>query len=1075
MISIIKIIKLDKKCRCRSFHRSVIQLSDIRDGKKPFPPISNILNQLSKNISENKNEFSKSPSSKLNFDSAILSSDIMAKYESRTTPSEKKDGFKLFSSRNPRAHSNSHDAQFTSSFKQPTSSSLYNNIHNRTGLNNNNAFDNISSMQSISNAKLNIVQKKNQVDDFEQSRNDSGFMGSSRAIGANVLHDLQSVIGGQDGQVDYDNTGPDGVEDDMIEDDLNVPMTENEVKYKKNLEKIRLNRIKQQSMLPDEPPAGRYIKPSVSMRTVTGVTDTTPPVDLTSNNVNFNVNINMNNSRQSLNPFRRKVYTPVNIEDIKNIASLKMAGTIRPDYEPNQNPFFEVQKPYVSIQKILPNIDTTSSIGSTSSTFSTGYEYRRARSSNDIDPTKANPLDMKGTVVKELIIPSAGISVRDLASKLSMKIDGLLNKLKEIGGVEIGHMSKDVETRIVDADSAELVGLELGLHVVRIDNDPEGNLKKKIREDSGLKEIVMVPRDPVVCIMGHVDHGKTTLLDTLRKANVAASEAGGITQRLSAFSVSISNRSVVFLDTPGHAAFSSMRVNGAVATDIAVLVIAIEDGVRPQTIEALKAAQAANCSIIIALNKIDKIPSNERASARSRVLSELVALDVQPEDFGGDVQVVELSGRTGLGVDKLIESITIQADVLELKAAAEGPAEAVVLDANMEKGRGVIADVLVKEGRLSVGDIVVVGITSGKVRSMFDNMGRNVKSVGPSCPVRVLGLRDVPAAGQEMLCVDSEVKAREITERREKVLAMRTVRNTVNRVQSAVPTVYCGPTNLFSVHSYKKIRDHGLDKEEGVSHDGLNGLDDKGSSINGESWPKYVNVILKADGKGTIEALVKVVEGLSKRAEKKVVVNIVSSGVGEVTKVDIERAASLDLVGAGTGGGDACVLAFNVNLADSYTRTMAKEKDIRVFRDTVIYRLEDELKTVMASVLPKIRTLNMEGNAVVLKVFKLNDKSKRVVAGLKVKSGFLRTGSGGSGFLFNIKRNGKVIKQELVKASLKHFKDTVTEIEQGNECGLIFDDFDEFEENDEIECYKPVWSAPELELESEVLISAYQK
>ncbi len=358
--------------------------------------------------------------------------------------------------------------------------------------------------------------------------------------------------------------------------------------------------------------------------------------------------------------------------------------------------------------------------------------------------TKKDRVDA-GTIVKEVVIPSDGLKVKELASKLSMKIDELVKKLEESGAIDKTDIvrynqlkkrknieindDESLELKQIDADIIELIVLELGLDAKRVASQED--IERSKSQLPSTKTIdpnhKLVSRAPVVCIMGHVDHGKTTLLDYLRSANVADGEAGGITQKISAFKFKMKSKEVVFLDTPGHAAFNAMRANGAAATDLVVLVVAIDDGVRPQTSEAIKLAKSAGCSIIIALNKIDKVPMQDRKAAKARVLAQLVEHDLVPEEYGGEALVVEIAGKSGEGIETLVETISLQADVLELKAVHEGYAEATVLEAVHDKGKGVIADMLVSWGRLSVGDPIVVGTAFGKVRAIYDDTGTSLR------------------------------------------------------------------------------------------------------------------------------------------------------------------------------------------------------------------------------------------------------------------------------------------------------------------------------------------------------------
>lgn len=625
------------------------------------------------------------------------------------------------------------------------------------------------------------------------------------------------------------------------------------------------------------------------------------------------------------------------------------------------------------------------------------------------------------TVVKEVTISSAGLTLRDLASKLSMKIADLEKKLTELGEHVQGWKETDRGEHHIDADIAELVVLELGLAVLKKDLaavDPAANANRH-------KGQTLQSRAPLVCIMGHVDHGKTTLLDTLRHASMAASEAGGITQKLSAFSVPTGGRSVLFLDTPGHAAFSSMRAHGVEATDLAVLVIALDDGVRPQTVEALKTAQKAGCPIVIALNKIDKISNTaDREKARSKCLTQLTEFGIVAEDFGGDVPVVEVAGKTGLGLDTLVETLLFQADMLELKSAFDGPAEAVVLEASVEKGRGIVVDVLVKWGQMNVGDDVVVGTTFGRIKAMTDDKGKAIKVAHPSTAVRLLGLRSLPLSGSEMLGVESEARARQIAERRERVLELKQAMQTANVVAAKASNEAEEKPNQTSVVS------------------------------GGAATIPTLNVLLKADGVGTLDALRKLVEGLNSRTTD-VTVNIIGTSVGDVTKSDVEF--------ADTASG-ALILGFNIGVADASTRTIAKEQDVRIVRDTVIYRLEDELMASMTALMPKQRLLHPEGTAKVLKVFQFTDKNATVVAGLSVLTGYLRAGKN---MVYQVKRQGATVHSgELEEASLKRFKDPVTEVVHGYECGLSIEKFRDYQEGDDVECFRVEWKTKELSVDA---------
>jgi len=603
------------------------------------------------------------------------------------------------------------------------------------------------------------------------------------------------------------------------------------------------------------------------------------------------------------------------------------------------------------------------------------------------------------TVVKEISIPDGGLSIRELASRLSMKVADVNANLESLGE------NSSQDEGLIEADVIELLALELGLQVKREENKDQLDTSPSLKVNQSLE-----PRAPVVCIMGHVDHGKTTLLDTLRQANIADNEAGGITQKISAFTVSVNGRQVVFLDTPGHAAFNAMRSHGAEATDIVVLVIAAEDGVQPQTIEALKYAKAASCNIIVALNKIDKIPAADRPGVRAKILAQLVEHDLVAEDYGGDAQVFEISGKSGAGVPELIEGLVLQAEVLELSAANEGPAEAVVLEASMEKGRGVVADILVRWGSLRVGDPVVVGTAFGKVKAMYTAAGESIDKAPPSTPVRLLGLRTVPVAGQELIAVSSENKAKLISGRRQRVLDL------------------------------KKMQ---LEAKTSTDPD-----------VSTDTVPT-VNVILKADGVGTLEALQNVVKNVGSMTSD-VAINVIASSVGDVSQTDLDRALTV---------GNSFILGFNINVIDADTRQSAKESDIKIFKDTVIYRLEDHLKEQMEFKIPKERVLVKEGAAKVQKVFQLRNKLGTKVAGLIVQDGTLRDES--SRYIYRVTRDGQTVFEEVSQIELKKMKDTVHEVDKGTECGITLDKFQDFEENDIVECFKIEWRKKTMAMERE--------
>eukprot|EP01041_Mallomonas_annulata_P010399 gene10399-21684_t len=690
--------------------------------------------------------------------------------------------------------------------------------------------------------------------------------------------------------------------------------------------------------------------------------------------------------------FAKKVLDP---EAIRNKWAKGPNNTSKHQHQQRHVPYASTNWKPQTLSDIISGNNTNSNDSNSSSTGYNRYNNKYDSNQNTSSSTSTS----KGTVVKEVSIPAVGLTVRDLASKLSMKVTDLHKKLTDIGE-DINTKNIQVEDHIVEADVAELLVLELGIIVKR-----EKDLHEEHAGPSKLQGQDLRPRAPLVCVMGHVDHGKTTLLDKLRKANVAASEAGGITQKLSAFSVETGGRSVVFLDTPGHAAFSSMRVHGANATDIVVLVVAIDDGIRPQTVEALKTAQLAGCPIIIALNKIDKIKNpSDRIHARSRVLNQLLEFNLIAEDFGGEVQVAEVSAVSGEGLDSLTESLLLQADIMELTAAIVGQAEATVLEGCIEKGRGVVVDILMKWGTLNIGDFVIIGTTFGRIKTMSDDRGKNIKKALPSMPVRITGLKGIPVAGMELLSVDSETKAKQITARRERVQELK-----ASLVTSTSTSGTANSTSGINVTSNGNST--GNDSTSSGTGTSTNTSSNGGNNNNNTV---ALDVLLKADGIGSLEALKSLVNNLASRT-KDVIVRIIGSSLGDVTRSDIDLANSSD---------GALILGFNIGIVDAGTRSAAKEHDIRIMRDTVIYRLEDELKATMLSMMPRLRILHLEGTAKVLKVFVLNSKSPTTVAGTSVLTGSLKSGHN---MVYVHKRDGDVIKEDIPVVELKRFKDTVNE------------------------------------------------
>ena len=505
-----------------------------------------------------------------------------------------------------------------------------------------------------------------------------------------------------------------------------------------------------------------------------------------------------------------------------------------------------------------------------------------------------------------------------------------------------------------------------------------------LKEDEE-EEKDLVSRPPVVCVMGHVDHGKTSLLDYIRNTHVTDREAGGITQNIGAYSVKVRDRKVTFLDTPGHEAFTAMRMRGAKSTDIAVLVVAADDGVMPQTIEAINHAKAAGIEIIVAVNKIDKAGANV-----DRVKQELTEYGLVAEDWGGSTIFVPVSAKTGEGIDSLLDMILLTADILELKANPNRKARGLVLEAKLDKGKGPVANVLIQKGTLHVGDYIACGSASGKVRAMMDENSRRVKAAGPSTPVEVLGLNDVPNAGEVLVATDTDKDAKNFAA-------------------------------TFISESKSKLLE---DTKSRMSLDALFSQIQEGSL-------KELDLIVKADVQGSVEALK---QSLLKLSNDEVVVKIIHGGVGSITETDVTLAAA----------SNAIVIGFNVR-PDATAKSMADQEgvDIRLYK--VIYQAIDDIEAAMKGMLEPIYEEKVIGHAEVRQLFKASGVG--TIAGSYVLDGMVQRGC-----KVRISRDDKQIFEGGL-ASLKRFKDDVKEVKAGYECGLVFDGFNELQENDKVEAY----------------------
>jgi len=595
--------------------------------------------------------------------------------------------------------------------------------------------------------------------------------------------------------------------------------------------------------------------------------------------------------------------------------------------------------------------------------------------------------DAEGDIDESKIIQmKPPIQVRDLATKLNLKPFQLIHELMEMNvfatlnqNIEEAVAKKICEKRgfVFMAEKRKEGG---GVHKVAPVVEPP---KAKPVPSANLK-----PRPPIVTFMGHVDHGKTSLLDAIRRTKVAAGEAGGITQHIGAYTVKRGNTTITFLDTPGHEAFTAMRARGATITDIVVLVVAADDGIKPQTLEALRHAQAAKVTIMVAINKIDLPGAN-----LDKVKGQLQELGLAPEEWGGETVVCEVSATKGTGIEKLLEMIALQSEVLELKADPNGHARARVIETQIETGRGPTATVLVQQGCLKVGDSFVCGPHQGKVKALLDDSGNTIKEAGPSVPARIIGLSGAPSPGEEVVVVGSEREARSIVEERQE--AQRVTR------LAAGPAAPAGVTleNLFA-------------------------------SI-AEGQKKCLRIVLKGDVQGSVEAIV---ESLKKITSQKVTLDIILSTIGPISESDI-------LLAKASG---AVVIGFNTK-TDNSAANAAKREGIQIKLFSIIYELVDQVKEAMTGLLdPELRESPL-GNALVKKVFEL---SKFMVAGCQVQSGRITK----SGRARVIRKKQPIYDGAVV--TLKRFQEDVPEVRQGLECGIRLGNFDEYEEGDIIECYQ---------------------
>lgn len=605
---------------------------------------------------------------------------------------------------------------------------------------------------------------------------------------------------------------------------------------------------------------------------------------------------------------------------------------------------------------------------------------RKNRKKQQEQKPKKQPTKRKERPLPEVLVYEEGMNAQDLGKLLHREPAEIVKKLFMLGVLTNQNQS-------LDKDTIELLAAEYGIDAkqkVHEDISDIDTLYNKRMEESK-KSKNQVKRPPVVTIMGHVDHGKTTLLDRLRHTHVSAHEAGGITQKIGAYQVRLNNRLITFLDTPGHAAFSNMRARGAEITDIVVLVVAADDGVMPQTVEAIDHAKSANVPIIVAINKMDKPGANPQ-----HVTEELMKYNLIPEDYGGDTIFVNISAKTGQNVDDLLQMILLQADVMELKANPTEMAIGTVIEARLSRGRGPVADVLIQQGTLNIGDPIVVGDTFGRVRTMTNDRGRQVKKATPSEPVEITGLNDVPESADKLVEFKDEKTARSVGEAR-------------------------------AQQSLQKSR-------EKVQHVTLDNLFDTMKKEN----MKEVDIVLKADVQGSVEALQ---QSLEKIEVEGVRVNIIHSGVGAINESDVTLA----------GASNAFIIGFNVRpTATAKSQAETDSVDIRLY--SVIYKAIDDVTAAMKGMLEPTYEEKVIGNLTVRETWKVSKVG--TIAGSFVDKGVVKNDS-----KIRVIRDG-IVKYDGEIASLKRFKDDVKEVKQGNDCGLTIKDYNDIKVGDEFEVYE---------------------
>ena len=568
------------------------------------------------------------------------------------------------------------------------------------------------------------------------------------------------------------------------------------------------------------------------------------------------------------------------------------------------------------------------------------------------------------------------ITVADLAHKMAVKGVEVVKALMKMGMMVTINQSLDQDTALLVVEEMGHIGKPAAI------DDPDAFLN----EEATIAAEAL-PRPPVVTVMGHVDHGKTSLLDYIRRTKVVAGEAGGITQHIGAYHVETPKGVVTFLDTPGHEAFTAMRARGAQATDIVILVVAADDGVMPQTVEAIAHAKAAGVPMVVAVNKIDKEAANPE-----RIRQELTQHEVVCDEWGGDVQFVDVSAKQGINIDKLLEAVLLEAEVLELTAPVDAPAKGLIVEARLDKGRGAVATLLVQSGTLKKGDMLLAGTAFGKVRAMMDENGKPINEAGPSIPVEILGLSDVPNAGEDALVLADEKKAREVA--------------------------------LFRQGKFRDVR---LAKQQAAK------LENMFNNM-GDNQAQNLSVIIKADVQGSYEALA---GSLQKLSTDEVRVQVLHSGVGGISESDVNLAIA----------SGALIIGFNVR-ADGAARKLAENESVEIRYYNIIYDAIDDVKAAMSGMLSPEEKEQITGTVEIRQVITVSKVGN--IAGCMVTDGFVKRDS-----KVRVIRNNVVIHTSEL-SSLKRFKDDVKEVRMGFECGLMIKNFNEIMEGDQLECYDVV-------------------